>query len=200
MRKCPACKQWTLDFDEYFGRFRCFNHECGWMTPSSAEREIRLLRAHKEPYIIDEKLIDKMGLAVTSRYDEINDALVFDFGLNEPSFDLPEGDGRMIWKIGHRTGSVAGFTLLGVREFGIEEVNIKILAKKGDIEKRIREIPGATSSGRASRILIESVEVATKEDESVALDQYQQYDFIFKEALEKLREKYPDIITLKAKA
>jgi len=28
MRKCPKCNKWTLEFDDYFGRYRCFNPDC----------------------------------------------------------------------------------------------------------------------------------------------------------------------------
>ena len=94
MKKCPECKKWTLDYDTYFGRYRCFNPNCEWMPSSSTEREITLLQSGQQPVIVDTKEFPELGLSVTVTYDEVNDVLDFDFGLNDPTFDLPEPDGR----------------------------------------------------------------------------------------------------------
>ena len=90
MRQCPKCQQWTMDFDEYFRRFRCLDRECGWMAPSSAEREIRLLRSYAQPTRFDPVAVPDLGLTLTPWYDPASDALSVDFGLDEPTFDLPE--------------------------------------------------------------------------------------------------------------
>lgn len=169
MRRCPKCKKWTLEFDDYFGRFRCFDPECGWMPPSTAEREIRLLRSHKQPLTLDSVEIPDLGLTLTPSYDPENDALSVDFGLDEPTFDLPEPDGRMIWRIGRRSDAVAGFSILGVREGSISEVSVQfIVRRKGDIERELRRVPAMLTRGRASRELIERVVVTAVSDEHEA--------------------------------
>jgi hypothetical protein len=173
MKKCPKCDKWTLEFDEYFGRFRCFNGDCGWMAMSSAELEIRSLRSGRKPDVLVKKEIPELGLTFTSAYDAENDALLFDFGLDEPTFDLPEGDGRMIWKIGRDSGSVAGFTILLAKRFAISEVAIKLAgrketiervlaARKETIERVLERLLGAASSGRVTRVLIDAVEVTAR--------------------------------------
>ena len=116
MRQCPKCRKWTMDFDEYFGRFRCLASDCGWMPPSTAEREIRLLRSHTQPTRLESVTIGELGLTLTPSYDAENDAISFDFGLDEPTYDLPEPDGKMIWRIVRSTDRVAGFTIVGARE------------------------------------------------------------------------------------
>ena len=126
MRQCPACGNWTLDYDEYFGRFRCFDPDCGWTPFSSAEQEIRRLQTGGQLEELCVEKIEDLGLTFRASYDSLNDALVFDFGLHEPTFDFPEGDGRMIWRIGHHTGSVAGFSILGARKFGVAEVRVDV--------------------------------------------------------------------------
>ncbi len=134
MRQCPKCQKWSMDFDEYFGRFRCY--DCGWMPPSTAEREIRLLRSYKQPLKLDSQEIPELGMTITPVYDVENDALSFDFGLNEPTIDLPESNGRMIWKIGLNSGKVAGFTIIGARELSLSHISIQFIARrKEDIEQ-----------------------------------------------------------------
>jgi len=158
------------------------------MAPSAIEREMRLLRAYKEPCRLEETEIKELGITVTSYHDEVNDALILDFGLNEPAFDLPEDDGRMIWKIGRATGSVTGFILLGVSKFEIDAVEIKIFAKKKIIEEQIKLMPNVISAGRPTRVLIESVEVASRE-RPVPQEDSDKYDFIFAKALEKVKQR-----------
>ena len=151
-----------MDFDEYFGRFRCFDPDCGWMATSSVEREIQLLRSHRQPERLVEKRIEELNITLTCDYDLKNDAIVVNFGLNEPTFELPEGDGRMFWKIGHVTGSVAGFTILGAEEIGISEIKVDVAARKQTIERNLRGIPGAIAAVRATKILIEKVLVEAR--------------------------------------
>lgn len=159
MKKCPACGKWTLDFSEYFGRFRCLSPECAWMPASSAEREISLLRSQLGPQPIGSKRIVELGLTLTSFYDPENDALVFDFGLNEPTFDLPDDDGRIVWKMARHRGSVAGFSIFRAKEFAVSKVTVNIAARKETLEEALKRFPGAAASGRATRILINQVQV-----------------------------------------
>ncbi|HUW30320.1 MAG TPA: hypothetical protein VM223_01775 [Planctomycetota bacterium] len=160
MRKCPACNRYTLDFDEYFGRFRCFNADCRWMPPSSTERELRLIETRKEPRLLFKKKMPRLGLTMSSYYDSVNDALVFDFGQDEPSFDLPESDGRIIWKVGSSTGSVTGFAVIGMVKIGVIAVTVDLDVRKECIEESVRSFSGPPR--RATRILIDRIAVATK--------------------------------------
>jgi len=165
MRQCPKCHRWTVDFDDYFGRFRCFDAECGWMPLSAAEREIRLLRSHEEPTRLASVRIPGLEFTLTPSYDPENDALSVDFGSEEATFDLPEPDGGLIWRIGRRSDSVAGFTILDVREGAISKVTIEfIMNRKQDIERKLRRIPGIGATGRATRDLVEQVVVTTVSD------------------------------------
>ena len=172
MRQCPACKKWALDFDEYFGRFRCSDPNCGWMPPSSAEREMRLLSAHKLPKRLGDAQIPEMGLTLTYAYDAENDVLLFDFGLSEPTFDLPEGDGRMIWQIGRGSESVAGFTLVGVRKWGGSEIHVNIDARKQDIENNLRKYSYGVLRARPTKTPPTEVtcQTAMRNDESPICD------------------------------
>ncbi len=188
MRKCPDCGHWTLDFDEYFGRFRCFGPKCGWMPASSAEREIRLLREHRQPRTVDVVRIPELGLTMNCAYDSESDVLLFDFGLEEPTFDLPESDGRMIWLIGRESGSAAGFTLLNARKWGVSEIQINIAARKRDIETRLRRFPGAVMSGRPTRVLIENVAVTARSKEEAPQISEPQIRDAFQEALAKFQQ------------
>ena len=189
MRECPKCRKWTLDFDEYFGRFRCLNPECGWMPPSAAEREIRLLQSRSEPIELGAVEIPELGLTLTSSYDTENDAFSVDFGLNDQTFDLPEPDGRMIWRISRRTDVVAGFTILGVREGGISEITCEFIARrKEDIERRIRRIPQVLSKGRATRDLIEQVRVTAVSDDELVPCANEEVEGAWREVVSKVQE------------
>ena len=189
MRECPKCRQWTLDFDEYFGRFRCLNPECGWMPPSAAEREIRLLHSRRQPIELDSVQIPQLGLTLTPSYDAENDAFSIDFGLNEPAFDLPEPDGRMIWRVSRRSNIVAGFTILGVREGGISEISVEFIARrKGDIERRLRRITEALPRGRATKHLIEQVTVTAVSDEELLPCTNAEVESAWKEVVSRVQE------------
>lgn len=166
MRKCPDCGKWTLGFDEYFSRFRCHNPECDWMPTSTAEREIRLLQNHKHLNPIEQVLIDELGLTVSFSYDDENDAITVDFGLDEPSYDLPEADGRMIWRVSHQSGSVSGFTILGAKKLGISGLKVDIIVSRlHDIERHLKRHPPALFPGRATRVLIDNVVVTAQSEE-----------------------------------
>ncbi len=165
MRECPKCHNWSLDFDGYFGRFRCYNPSCGWMPSSSTERQIRAWSTSTYPVRIAEVSIPELGLKLASSYDKQNDALLFDFGLNEPAFDLPEPDGRLTWRIGRETGSVVGFAILGAKQLGVGQVRVNFGAKKQRIEERLKRFPNLVASGRPTGILVESVEVVAESDD-----------------------------------
>ena len=191
MSKCPACGKWTLDFDEYFARFRCFNAECAWMPASSAERAISLLRSRRQPEPIGSTQIEELGLTLTSFYDPENDALVFDFGLKEPTFDVPAGDGIMVWKISRHTGSVAGFSIFHAKKFAVSEVTVNIAARKHNLEEVLKGIPDATVSGRATRTLIERVLVTASEAHPAERPGLSAIQEAFKESLAKFKAMLP---------
>ncbi|MGB2986948.1 MAG: hypothetical protein WBE26_13835 [Phycisphaerae bacterium] len=187
MRQCPQCKNWTLEFDDYFGRFRCFDGNCGWMPPSSVERAMRLQESYTEPIPVWSEPIDKLGLTFKVEYDKENDALLFDFGLETPTLEFPEADGRMVWKIARISGSVAGFIILKAKEWGVSEVNINFDARKADIEEGFRRTPEAVWGGRVTRVLIERVKVTAH---SLALPdpaQPQALTNAFQQALKKFQ-------------
>ena len=161
MKKCPACNNWTLDYDEYFGRYRCFKPDCAWMAPSATERQIRILRTYQQPKLLNNTTIPTLGINITASYDEVNDALIFDFNKREPSFEYPEDDGRMLWNIGRVIGNVTGFTIIGAKKFGISEIHLDIAARKENIERNVRNFPSALKNGKTTKILIESISVTT---------------------------------------
>ena len=193
MKQCPACSKWTLDFDDYFGRYRCFNPECGWMPVSSVERQIRLLRSGQEPQELYAEPLAELGLTVRAFYDSVNDALLFDFGLDEPAFEVPEGDGRIVWKIGRQTGSVAGFAILGAREFGVAKVDVDIDARKESIERSQRRVPRALACGRPTRVLIESVSVTAHEEQERPQPGHHQIDDLFQRAIGEFERRFYQI-------
>jgi hypothetical protein len=188
MRLCPACEKWALDFDEYFSRFRCFNPECGWMPASSVEREIQLIRTHRQPKELSSQHIEELGITLRASYDPVNDALLFDFGLGEPTFEMPEGDGIMVWKIGRLSGSVAGFTILGAVKFRVARVNVDLDARKESIERGIRNFPKPLASGSATRVLIKSAEVTAHTTERPAIPP--RISNAAQEAMRQFREQY----------
>lgn len=166
MRLCPKCRRRTLDYDAYFCRFRCLNPKCGWMPPSTAEREIRLLQSANQPIALESMQIPELGVMLTPSYDRENDAFSIDFGLDEPTFDLPDPDGRMTWRIGRESDTVAGFTVVGLQQMGISGVSIAfIMRRKADIERGLRRLPDARSRQRATRDLVEQVVVTAISDE-----------------------------------
>lgn len=189
MRQCPKCHNWTLDFDDYFGRFRCLHRTCGWMLPSSAEREIRLLRSHTQPTGLDSVKIPELGLRLTPSYDPENDALSVDFGLEEPTFDLPEPDGRLIWRIGRQSDSVAGFSIVGIREGAVSGITIEFIAKrKHDIEQGLRRIPGVGAKGRATRDLVERVVVTAMSDEAAPAEWNPKMESAWRQVVNRVKE------------
>jgi hypothetical protein len=158
MRHCPKCRESSLEFDPYFGRYRCFS--CGWMASSSTEREIRLLEENSHPEEFFKGKIPSSDLVFTAAYDKLNDALLFDFGIKEPTYDLPEPDGRVIWKAGALSDMMAGVVILKAKELDVSEVRIKIgfPARKEAIEGIVKSTPGGFAAGRATRSLIDKIE------------------------------------------
>ncbi len=165
MKRCPMCKRWTLEFDDYFGRYRCFNPHCEWMPASSTERELRLLETRRPPRSVYQEHIADLGLTVKVEYDSVNDVLSFDFGLSRHAVDLPEPDGRLVWKIDPHTDTVTGFEILEAKELGVSEVRVDIETRKKGIEHDLRRIPRPFLCGRPTRPLITSVAVRTKTSE-----------------------------------
>jgi len=166
MKKCPRCEKYTLEFDTYFGRFRCFNADCHWMAVSTTEMALNRLGSAKATIPLVSQRIDPPGFDLTSYYDPVNDAIVVDFGREEPSSDLPEPDGYMIWKVGHHSESVTGFVLTGVNELKIREIQVDLDARKETIESSIKRLPEVFRSGRPTRVLIDRIEVTATMDES----------------------------------
>jgi hypothetical protein len=158
------------------------------MAPSTAEREIRLLRSHKQPIqLLDSQAISELGITITPSYDQENDALTFDFGFDEPTFDLPEPDGMMIWRIGRQSDSVTGFTIVGAQEKGISGISIQFIARrKEDIERNLRKNPLALASGRATRALVEGVVVRAHAEE-IQMEQPDERDTFFEEVETRLK-------------
>ena len=189
MRQCPKCRRWTLDFDGYFSRFRCLNPDCRWMPPSTTEREIRLLRSERQPIRLDSLEIPALGLTLTPSYDPENDALSIDFGLDEPTVDLPDPDGRMTWRVCRHSDTVAGFTIVGLRELGVSGIAIEfIVQRKEHIERRLRRIPGTLSKGRATRDLVEQVVVTALSDEATPRPPSPEVESAWKNVVNRVQE------------
>jgi hypothetical protein len=101
--------------------------------------------------------VGQLGVDFAAFYDKESDALIFDFGLGEPTVDLPEADGRMVWRVGRETDSVAGFCLLGAKRFGVSELRIDLQARKDHIEHELKNIVGLSASARISKVVIDRV-------------------------------------------
>jgi len=153
MRQCPKCGRWSMDFDDYFGRFRCL--ACGWMAPSTTDLELRALQS--QPQQLESVHIPGLGLTLTPSYDADNDVISIDFGLNEPTIDLPEPDGMMIWRIGRHSDRVAGFAIVGAKEGPLSRIGIQfIMRRKKAIETRLPMFP-AFAGRRVTRDVVEEV-------------------------------------------
>lgn len=169
MRKCPQCSQWSLDFDEYFGRFRCFNANCMWMQTAAVERRLRLLQAKEHPVQLGSYTIPELQLTVSAAYDKVNDALVFDFGSSEPSFEFPDNDVRILWSIGRQTGRILGFVVLNAKAFGISAVEMDIAARMDSLDSGMRRNPVALEQGRPTRLSVENIAVTLRTESHTAL-------------------------------
>jgi hypothetical protein len=164
MRKCPKCHQWSMDFDDYFGRFRCLNWDCGWMAPSTTELELRVLKNRRKPQELESVHIPDLKLTLTPFYDADNDVMSIDFGLDEPTIDLPEPDGRMIWRIGRHSDRVAGFAIVGIKEGALSGIGIQFIRRrKQDIESKLPKY-FAFARGRVTKDIIDEVIVTTIAD------------------------------------
>ena len=184
MKKCPMCEKWTLDYDMHFGRYRCFNPDCEWMPSSSSEREIKLIESYQELHVVDRQEAPELGLTITVTYDSVNDVLDFDFGSDEATFELPEPDGRIIWRIAHRSGDAVGFGILEAKQLGVSQVQVNIAARKENIERNLKRFPEAFSSGRPTRMLITSVALSLESEKSPVSSS------AFRKAAEKFQDKF----------
>jgi hypothetical protein len=167
MKQCPECRRWTMEFDDYFRRYRCYNGSCQWMQSSSAERAIKRIGVYDDAQQmkqIFERAIGEIGVTLTGSYDPLNDTLIFSFGPDEVTFDLPESDGRLVWKIGHDSGQVVGFDVLGAKKLGVYKVDINILARKSNIEKEMSR-SNLIDAGKPTSALIRRIDVAVSADE-----------------------------------
>lgn len=161
MKECPKCKLYTVDFDEYFGRHRCFNASCSWMPPSASERQFRLLERGSTPKEIASHNFDDIHMTMNVYYDEVNDVMVFDFCTGEPFFEYPSDDARISWNVGRNTGQFCGFVVYAAKEFGVEEVHLDIVARIGLAAEGI----GSKSkiiAGQPTRNAIEKIGVTLK--------------------------------------
>ena len=192
MRQCPKCQKWTMEFDEYFRRFRCLEPDCGWMLPSSAEREIRSLQSYAQPTKFDPVCVPGLGLVLTPSYDPTSDSLSVDFGLDEPTFDLPEPDGMMIWRIGRQSKTVAGFTIARAIEGAISQVTVQfITGRKQDIERGLRAIPFTGGRNQVTRDLIDQVVVTAAARERPAVVGDLESESAWKKVVDRLRRLAP---------
>jgi hypothetical protein len=192
MKKCPACDKWTLDFDEYFGRFRCYSPECGWMPASTAERELSLLGAETQPTPLPAVQIPELGLTVSSSYDREHDALSVDLGLDEPTFDLPEPDGRMIWKIGYRTDRVVGFTILGANKWRVSTLKIELIARRYDsIKQGLQRTSGILASGRVTKDVLDQIVVTAYSEDQLAHERFSPVDAALRQVIDSFQKLQP---------
>jgi len=181
-----------MDFDDYFGRFRCFDPACGWMPPSTAEREIRLLQSHTQPTRLEPVVVPDLGLVLTPSYDPASDAVSVDFGLNEATMDLPEPDGIMIWRIGRRSNAVAGFTIVGARGGAISRISVQfIVRRKHDIEQGLRRVPGIGAKKFVTRDLIDEVVVTALADNRAVSAESHEAEGAWKQIVDRLQELSP---------
>lgn len=163
MKQCPKCNQYAMDFDEYFGRYRCFNANCTWMPPSAAERQLRLLERGVEPSVVDQFDLGDIGVSIRVVYDEVNDILAFNFDAEEPQFDYPSDDARIAWRVGRNTGQLCGLIIYSAKEFGLSEVCLDIIvARIGLAAKGITGQLVPITSNKPTRIVIDKIRVTLK--------------------------------------
>jgi len=162
MKSCPKCGRYTLDFDEYFGRFRCYNADCCWMPTTAGERHLRLMQARKSPVDVMRLPLDELGLTIDVAYDSINDVLLFDLQKDELAFEFPDEDVRIVWRIGRQSGDVVGIVVLGPREFGVSEIELNIAANLGRVADSIRHHCSTLPNGRPTRLAVENVAVTLR--------------------------------------
>jgi hypothetical protein len=186
MRQCPICKHWALEYDDYFGRYRCFNPDCEWMPASSAEREINLLETGRQPKIVCEEYVPPLNLTISVTYDPVNDVLGFDFGLGKQAVDVPEPDGRLVWKVDPQTDTVVGFELLEAKRIGVSEVRLDIETRKRDIEQNLKRLPRPFLCGRPTQLLITSIAVLAKAHKAKSPTP------LLRNAIERFRTEYCD--------
>lgn len=130
------------------------------MAASSTEMELNRIEASEERALLCENPIPGTELTLRAVYYPINDALAFDFGQGKPSFDLPDPDGIMTWKVGRDSNTVVGFAIVGVTKFDISQITVNLQVRRECIEENIKNLREEIGSGRARRVLIEKVAVA----------------------------------------
>jgi hypothetical protein len=122
-----------------------------------------------------------------SYYDSENDALLFDFGRGPSTFDLPEGDGRIVWAINNNTGSVAGFCILGAKTLGVSQLRIDLTGRIEKIRCGLRNCPEAVALGRAPKALIDMVTVSADSYTAESSRRHSALDEAFGQALAKFQ-------------
>ena len=139
MTKCPACGNWSLDFDEYFGRYRCFRAACGWMPSSMAERCIEIGRSGRRPRPIGSICFDERHFHCS--YDRVNDVLILETrALDAPFIEVPDPLGTLAWRVSQSDFTVAGCDIVGVRRFGVPKALILgIPARIAAVQELLRE-------------------------------------------------------------
>jgi hypothetical protein len=164
------------------------------MAPSTTERELRRLRSHKQPIEVESLQVPELGLSIRVSYESENDALAFDFGSDEPTIDLPEPDGVMIWQVGRHSGRVAGFTIVDAWKVAISEITIKFIAhRKETIEQCLRRVPGALATGRVNRNLIDEVRVTAVCEEPTRLSPSPAAEGRWKEVVKRVQKLEPSL-------
>jgi len=176
MKKCPKCNNWTLDFDEYFNRYRCYRNDCSWMPASVSERQLRLLQACKDPENLGQIIIDDLDLSIDLFYDEVNDTLSFCFNnTNNPEsfFEFPDEDPRILWSISRVTGEIIGFVIVNAKEFRVSaiQINIAITAKKELLSRAIQNNSQFLTRTKPTKLAIDRVAVSLEAMEPMAEDQ-----------------------------
>ncbi len=160
MKQCPSCKRYTLSFDKYFSRYRCYNPQCNWMPPTSTQMALTKLHSPERIKLLESAEISELEITLTSYYDEENDAFICDFGSPEPAFDLPEDDGIMLWKYGQQSKQIIGFVLAGAKAFGISELQVNFEARKKIIESHIPSNVSFSRGNVGNNVLIEKIFVS----------------------------------------
>ena len=177
-----------MDFDDYFGRFRCLSSDCGWMLPSTTELELRMLQSGKQPKRLDSVSIPKLNLTITPYYDAESDVISFDFGLNEPTIDLPEPDGRMIWRIGRHSDQVAGFSIVGAKEGALAGVGIQFIRRRKEaIESKLPKFL-AFARGRVTKDVVDEVIVIALAEKPEVVEDDTQEGKAWRDMVGKLSE------------
>ena len=136
MNKCPKCKRWTLEFDEYFGRPRCLATDCGWMPPSRVQREMRRHFVYEEPITLAPVQVAGADEALMPHYDRPNDVVLGLLRQAQSSLEEePDDDARIIWLRAANHATLAGFMVLDTAGMDQSEVTVESLCShKNELE------------------------------------------------------------------